>query len=969
MIYLKKGAYTFMLNQIGDTLHGFTVTRIRESEELHGRMVEMTFAQTGTELVWIDNGIENKLFSIAFKTLPEDSTGVFHILEHSVLCGSKKYPVREPFVELLKSSMNTFLNAMTFPDKTMYPVSSRNPRDFLNLTEVYLDAVFAPAILENPNIFYQEGWHIEQDEAGALSYKGVVFNEMKGAMSSADDLAEYKILSMLFPDTCYGFNSGGDPAVIPSLSYAQFCETYRRFYHPSNARIYLDGDIPLEETLALLEEYLSQFTKSTDLPEIAEQKRVSVTDTQYYELAKDEDIADKGYLTVGRILCTWRDRVKLLAVRILLDAIAGSNEAPVKRAVLSAGLAQEMDISVDDSIAQAFLLIHLKNVTDGKADEILPLIRKTAAELLENGLDYRALEASANRLEFHLLEPDEPQALERCINCMGSWLYGGDPMQYLVYREDFAAVRGMLREKQFDALLREVLIDEDGTAVLHSLPSHTRGEELRQEEADRLSAIQAAWSEADAAANLALNANLQRWQQTADTPEQLATLPVLSLSEVSPDLAWTETVERQVDGMTVLYHPAACSGIVHLSMRFALTDCPLETLTVLSHAGSLFGKLATAKHSALDLQLALKNTVGRLETGVEAFAKKEETATCTPVFTVKCSVLEDQTEQAQDLILEVLQTTDFSQKEKIREILVQTNERLKQMGIMAGHALGLTTVMSRYSARHAVQSAISGYPLIQQTQQLVRNFDTEFDAFSAQMKALQANAFCREQLVFASVTAAKDADISTMLRRLPVGTPVPKTAAFAANLPERMGYPIPAQIGFAVQGYRLPAAEFDYHAGWRVAAKIISLSYLWNAVRVQGGAYGTGIAIARDGIYSYSYRDPSPARSLEVNDSISEFIRQFCESGEPLDGYIISTLNDDDPLRSPREEGLTADVLWCTGKTKEERIADRKQMLAVTRETLLESCRVWEAFAERGAVCVCASENLLGDCEDLTVKE
>ena len=312
-----------MLNKIGDQLHGFTVTRIRESEELRGRLVELTFDQTGTELVWVDNGLENKLFSVAFKTLPEDSTGVFHILEHSVLCGSDKYPVREPFVELLKSSMNTFLNAMTFPDKTMYPVSSRNLRDFLNLTEVYLDAVFAPAILENPNIFYQEGWHIEEDESGTLSYKGVVFNEMKGALSSPDELADYKMLELLFPDTCYGFNSGGDPAVIPTLTYEQFKETYHRFYHPSNARIYLDGAVPIEETLALIESYLSRFGKSDNLPVIRMQTRKPATATQYYELAADEELTDKSRLTAGRIFCGWEERAKLIAVRILLDVICG----------------------------------------------------------------------------------------------------------------------------------------------------------------------------------------------------------------------------------------------------------------------------------------------------------------------------------------------------------------------------------------------------------------------------------------------------------------------------------------------------------------------------------------------------------------------------------------------------------------------------------------------------------------------
>lgn len=961
-----------MLNQVGDQLHGFTVTRIRESEELHGRLVEMTFDKTGTELVWVDNGLENKLFSVAFKTLPEDSTGVFHILEHSVLCGSAKYPVREPFVELLKSSMNTFLNAMTFPDKTMYPVSSRNLRDFLNLTEVYLDAVFAPAILENPNIFYQEGWHIETDEDGVFSYKGVVFNEMKGAMSSVDELAEYKMLSLLFPDTCYGFNSGGDPAVIPTLTYEQFKETYHRFYHPSNARIYLDGDIPLEDTLTLIESYLSQFGKSTALPVIAEQTRKSVSATQYYELAADEELTDKSCLTVGRLFCGWQERAKLIAVRILLDVVCGSNETPIKRAVLSAGLAQELDISVDDSIAQAFLMIHAKNVTDGKADEILPLIRKTAAELAENGLDYNALEASANRLEFQLLEPDEPQGLDRCINCMGSWLYGGDPMQNLVYAEDFAAVRKMLAEKQFEQLLKELLVDSDGTAVLYSLPSYTRGEEMRQEETARLNAVCGEWTETELAENRELNRKLQLWQQTPDTAEQLATLPALPISEVSEVPSWTDTIESKTEGMTVLYHPVPCSGIVHLSLNFALTDYSMDELSLLSHCGSLFGKLATANYTGLELQQALKNQLGRLNVTVDVTAKKNVTDVCTPMLTVRCSVLEEKLPEAFDLICEVLQSTDFTQQEKIREIMLQINERLRQMGVMTGHALGMTAAMAQYSARDAVTNAISGFPLIRLTSKLVKDYDEQFAVFSGLLQKLQKDTICRSRLIFASVSAAKEHDISALLKRLPAGTSVPETAAYQSALPSRIGYQIPAQIGYAAQGWRVPKEQFggQNRAGWRVAAKLISLSYLWNVVRVQGGAYGTGINLRRDGgMFTYSFRDPSPARTLAVNSGISDFIRQFCESDEPLDKYIISTLSDEDPLRSPREQGAAADVFWMIGRTKEEIIAQRKEMLSTTRQTLLDSCAVWDAFAKNGSVCVCASENLLAECEDLETIE
>ncbi|MBQ6040567.1 MAG: insulinase family protein [Oscillospiraceae bacterium] len=959
-----------MLNKTGDTLHGFTVTRIRESEELSGRIVEMTYTQTGTELVWIDNHAENKLFSIAFKTLPEDSTGVFHILEHSVLCGSKKYPVREPFVELLKSSMSTFLNAMTFPDKTMYPVSSRNTRDFLNLTEVYLDAVFAPAILENPNIFYQEGWHIEQDENGTFSYKGVVFNEMKGALSSVDNLAEYKLLSLMFPDTCYGFNSGGDPAVIPSLTYGQFCENYRRFYHPSNARVFLDGDVPIDETLALLDEYLSQFQKSDVLPVLTMQTRKSATATQYFELSADEALENKSCLTVGRILCSWEERVKLIAIRILLDALTGSNESPIKRAVLSAGLAQELDISADDSIAQAYLMIHAKNVTDGRADEILPLIRKTAAELADSGLNYDALEASANRLAFQLLEPDEPQGLERCINCMGSWLYGGDPMSNIVYQDDFAAVRNMLAEKQFEQLLREVLVDDEGTAVLYSLPSYTRGDEMRQEEAARLDAVCSGWSESDLQANQELNRRLLDWQQTPDTPEQLATLPQLPLSAVSDEVSWTESIEQHTDGMTILYHPAPCKGIVHITLNFAMTDYSLEELSLLSHIGGFYGKLPTAEHSAFDLQQLLKSKLGAFVTAVDCFSRKDVYDVCTPVLAVSCSVLEDKLADAFALIPEVLLTTDFTLKEKISEILAQTNERLKQMSVMAGHALALTNTFSRYSARSAVGCALNGTPVIKATAALIRDYDTAFADFSALLQRVAQQTVCRRRLVYASVTAANETDILPLLRALPEGTAIAEHAAYSSSLPDRMGCTIPAQIGFAVQGWQIDRSRFRLNAGWRVAAKLISLSYLWNVVRVQGGAYGTGLAFQRGGaIYSYSYRDPSPAHSLEVNASISKFIRDFCESGEPLDKFIISAISDEEPLRTPRMAGSTADLFWFAGRTKEELVAERRQMLAVTRESLLDSCRVWDAFASEGAVCVCASADLLAACEDLTVTE
>ncbi len=944
-----------MQMKTGDTLHGFTVTRVREHEELGGRLVEMVYEKTGTELVWVDNGIENKLFSIAFKTLPEDSTGVFHILEHSVLCGSEKYPVREPFVELLKSSMNTFLNAMTFSDKTMYPVSSRNARDYLNLTEVYLDAVFAPNILRDPNIFYQEGWHIEQGEDGTLSYKGVVFNEMKGAMSSPDSLAEYKMNELMFPQTSYGFNSGGDPAVIPTLTYEQFLETYHRFYHPSNAKIFLDGSVPLDETLALIESYLSRYEKRSDFPEVKMQTPVSASAQIEYDLAEDESPENQTYYAVGRIACTWQDRAKALAIRVLNHYLAGTNESPLKRAVLNAGLASDLDTMLDDSLPQNMLMLLLRGVADGKAQEILPFIRRTAAELLEKGLDTGALEAAMCRLEFQVLEPAEPAGLDRCINCMSSWLHGGDPMQYLVYRESFAEVRAMIENGGFEALMRDLYLDENGVSELTLIPSHTRGAAQRQEEAERLAAIAAGWKDADREANRILNEKLLNWQRTPDTPEQLATLPVLPLSAVSAEPPWTPTELHEENGITVLWHPSPSRGIIHATLYFSLGDLRLEDYQPLSLAQGMLGKLPTAHYTALELQQEMKRVFGSFSTSMVYIAGKNGDRTVRPYQYVRFSVLEDKLEAAQKLALEIMQTSDFSQKEKIREMLVQLDDDMKQYAVTSGHALAITMTQAHYGAAGAIQAAVMGVGAIKRLRGMVKDFDAGCAEICAAANLMMKQVFSRARLT-ASVAAPEYHDLSAMFAALPEGEAVPAAADYHLDLPERMGYQIPAQIGYAAQCWHLAEAGVPYHGSMAVASNLVSLSWLWNTVRVQGGAYGTGLRIGSEGaMLSYSYRDPSPAGALKANAGISGFLRSFCASDEPLEKFIISTVSGTEPLRTPKEEAFEADGLWLRGNTREEAVQRRAEMLGTTKESLLALCDLFDRYAEKGAVCVCGS--------------
>ncbi|MCM1544105.1 MAG: insulinase family protein, partial [Ruminococcus sp.] len=448
----------------GTKLCGFTVERVREVKELSGELVEMIHDKTGAQLCWMNNGIENKVFCVGFKTIPQDSTGVFHILEHSVLCGSEKYPVKEPFVDLLKSSMNTFLNAMTYPDKTVYPVASRNEQDFLNLTSVYLDAVFAPALTTNPNVFYQEGIHTELND-GKPSYKGVVFNEMKGALSSVNDKIEYDMNKLIFPDNCYRFNSGGDPAVIPDLTYEHYAETYRKFYHPSNSRFFLDGDIPLEATLSMINSYLERYEKKEIEFDVEMQTPVSNEGTSYYEIDSEEGIDGRDILALGKIVGTWKEKTKLTAAKVLCDVLADSNESPLKRAILSENLADDVEMGVMDSITQPYLITIIRNTDDSQSEKIRDIIRNTVSALVNDGISKEALHASINRLSFSIKQISEPQGLYRALSSYNSWLYGGDPLDYLVFDEMIAELRQMVDNGGFEKLPSELMLDENGTSV------------------------------------------------------------------------------------------------------------------------------------------------------------------------------------------------------------------------------------------------------------------------------------------------------------------------------------------------------------------------------------------------------------------------------------------------------------------------------------------------------------------------
>ena len=953
----------------GEILHGFQILRSRFSSELHGTLTEMRHLRTGARLLWLDNGAENKTFSIAFRTLPSDNTGVFHILEHSVLCGSERFPVKEPFVELLKGSMNTFLNAMTFPDMTMYPVSSRNSRDLLNLTEVYLDAVFHPRILRDERIFCQEGWHIEPDEDGRFVYKGVVLNEMKGALSDVTQVGENELARQLFPDNGYGFNSGGDPESIPSLTYGAFLDTYRRHYHPSNAWIYLDGAVPMEKMLPLIASFLEPYAEETELPSFSLQQPVSSVCVKEYELGPEESPENKGHLYLSRIFGSWKDKTRNMAATIIGDVLTGNNDAPLKRLILEKGLAQDFSLYVDDSSLQSVLTMHAENVTDGMEEQIIRTVSDYADTLEKSGLDPDAVEASLNRFAFSLKEEDEPQGIERAVRVMGSWLYDGDPLFALENDPQIAELRDWLGSGAFYDLALSMLKDRRGLCRLTLRPSKELGDRMRQAEELRLQQFMAGRSPAENQARQALLSSLQSWQESPDSPEALASLPMLKKEDADIPPEWPETEVLEEAGVRVLYHPQPTAGIVHLRAYFSLSDLTAEEIQDVSLLCTLLGKLPTALHSSADLQREIKRITGRLGFSVHVRPHPEDSSLCSPNLVAYASVLQENVPQALSLMAEILLSTDFSATDRIMEIVQQLEMASRQRIAGAGHIIGIRGVLSHYSAEMALRNALDGDLAVFYLHTFAVNPEAMLPRF-LQVAGKLGEEFAVRKRLLLSLTSESPVSWLPFLDHLQEGIFVPEYASYTSGALLRQGYRIPAQVGFAVRGHRLSEAGLAFNGSHLLLANILTYSHLWNRVRVQGGAYGCGFQIDRFGnVFSYSYRDPSPAETLEVAKESSSFLKSFLSGGEALDKYIISTLNDLNPLLSVREKGAVADARFLAGYTRSEAERLRSEILHASVSDLLASAAYLDAFASGSAVCVVAPGNLLDKCPGLQVAD
>ena len=949
----------------GSTHAGFTVVSQEPVPEIGGYAYVMRHEATGARLLWLANADANKSFAIAFKTPPADDTGVFHILEHSVLCGSDAYPVKEPFVNLLKTSMQTFLNALTFPDKTMYPVASTNTADLENIMGVYLDAVLHPAIYDRPRIFEQEGWHLEVEGEGTdarLSYNGVVFNEMKGALSDPDDVLYQALSASLFPNTAYGFESGGNPRAIPTLTYEKFLETHARHYDLANSYTILYGDLDIERELAFIAERFDGAKKrhAGSPNPLALQEPVAPAPKRV-EMATAPGNAEVG---VSYVLGRASDRARVLAVDVLLDALAGSNEAPLKRAVLDAGLADDFDASLIDGVLQPQAMFTLKGVKPGRAAEFRPLLETTCARIAEDGIPREKLEAALAQAEFNLREGDwggYPDGVALSMTAMSSWLYDDDrPLDYVHYEDALAEAKAGLGNDYFERLLRELVLKNTHSAEVELVP--VEGGDAAEEEAE-LAARRAAMTDEDLAAVAAEVEALRAEQEAPDTPEALATLPQLQVADIEDPAP--EPTAREVEApLPCIAHELDTHGIAYVYHYFDLRRLRTEELPYAGLLSDLLTKLGTEAHSASDLDTLIETNLGGLDFFVETYAPDEDLLAAVPAFVVGASALSEKVERLAQIPREVWGATRFDDLDAVRDILIQRKVAFEQYFVSSGHAAAMARANTYFSAAAKASSLMGGLDYYLFLKELLSDWNARKGPLGKKLAEVCSRIFTADEVVVSFIGAPEDRERfwaaagDLGLAHAPEGIAHVLDAAPAG--PAREGWAIPSNVGYVVRLHAPSAADKGTLGCWNVATRALTYDYLWNEVRVKGGAYGTGFRRGAAGTRAFwSFRDPAVDGTLARYDGAATWLKGWDGDEDELTGYVVSTVAAHDAPVKPRALARRQDVARFGHKPEGWRDRIREEELAVTADDVRALAAALADEEPESGICVFGGRDAL----------
>lgn len=951
----------------GNKVHGFRLLDEQTVAEVNSQAKLFEHEKSGARLLFLENDDDNKVFSVTFRTPPTDSTGVAHIVEHSVLCGSRKFPLKEPFVELVKGSLNTFLNAMTFPDKTMYPVASRNEKDFRNLMDVYLDAVFFPNMLKDPEILMQEGWHYELDDMdGDLTYKGVVYNEMKGVFSSPDAILDHKILEVLFPDNTYGFESGGDPEVIPELTHQQFCEFHSKYYHPSNSYIFLYGNVDIDDALQFLDgEYLNKFDKQPIQSDIQPQQSFAKPADKVfpYAVSTNEPTEDKTLLSLNFVVGCANNAQSYLAFQMLAHLLLDTPAAPLKKALIDAGIGKEVFGYFTESLLQPTFSIIVSGANQSNKEEFVKIVYQTLQQLVAEGITTRLAEASVNSAEFKLREANyggRPKGLAYNIKCMDSWLYDADPLLHLAYEPTLAKIKAGLNEHYFEALIKEYFLDNLHQAIVTLVPQPGMAEEKAEELKSHLARYKAGLSEAQLTKIVKQTKQLKQRQETPDTEEALAVIPLVKLSDLERKAEILPIEERVVQNIPLLFHPIFTNQIAYVNLLFDTRQVPQADIPYVHLLAEMLGKVDTDKNDYGELANEINLHTGGIYYDVLAYADKVSDDVYYPKFRIRSKALVGKLPQALQLLGEVTGNSSFSDKKRLREIIQQTKANWETSLFRRGQQIVASRVLSYFSpvAKYNEIGLLSFYQFLIE---LEKSLSERLDEISAKLEQVARLLFNKDNLLISlTCEEAEFQQFQSQLQSLTgqLGNLPFKTVDYQFDFAQvNEGLMTSGKVQYVAKGANFRRQGFEYHGSLKVLETILRYDYLWNRIRVQGGAYGGFAQFERTGNMVFgSYRDPNLKESLTVYDETATFLRSFDVSDREMTKYIIGTMSQLDSPLTPQMKGERATMYYIRNISQNDIQQERNEIVATKRETIQNIADMIDHAMKQNYICVMGGE-------------
>jgi Zn-dependent M16 (insulinase) family peptidase len=943
----------------------FTLLQERSLPEIASTAKLYRHDKTGTQILSVLNNDENKVFGITFRTPPQTSNGIAHIMEHSVLCGSRKYPVKEPFIELAKSSLNTFLNAFTYPDKTCYPIASTNLKDFYNLIDVYLDAVLYPLI--TPETLQQEGWHYEiENPADPLVFKGVVFNEMKGALSSPDDLLGELSQQSLYPDTPYGLNSGGDPAIIPDLTYAEFKHFHETYYHPSNAYIYFYGDDPEAERLRLLDEWLNAFEQKTVQSNLPLQPQWTAPKRIVQPYDSGDTPEAKSYLMVNWLMPESSDPETTLSLSILSHILLATPASPLKKALLDSGLGEDVMGGYQEELRQGYFSAGMKGLERGDLEKVESLIQTTLTELAGSGLDPETVAASLNTLEFRLREQNTgrfPRGLFLMLAALTPWLYDANPLDGLAFEAPLKAVKSQ-PQGYFESLIQKHLLDNPHRSTLHLIPDAEEGQRKETAEAERLAQVKAQMTPAQIATLITDVKVLQLRQETPDSPEALATIPALKLSDIDPHIKTIPVEIGQLGGAKLLTHDLPTNGILYLDLGFDLHPLPANLLPFVGLLGRVLLQMGTNSQDYVALTQRIGKSTGGIRSATLTSTIRESRDSALYFF-LRGKATTDKAQELLDILKDVLLTAKLDNRERFKQIVLEEKAGAEAGLIPSGHAVVNSRLSARFSEAGWVSEQLGGLDNLFFLRRLAEEIEQDWGSVLGKLETLRQLLLNRAGMII-NVTLDTTSfgtlhpALTALIEALPTAKPAPVKLCPAA-FDKNEGLTIPAQVNYVGKGANLYALGYEPDGSINVIRNYLGTTWLWEKVRVQGGAYGGFSTFdMNSGTFSYlSYRDPNVLATLDNYDNTVKFLRELNLSESELTKTIIGTIGDLDAYLLPDAKGWTSLVRHLTGYTDDIRQQLREEVLGASVTDFKRFAEILATVAEKGEVVVLGSADAI----------